>query len=342
MTRRPKIGMLTALIIFLIPATVWAQMPKSVTIGTPPPGTLLYGVGGGLAKVVSDAAPFQMTVQPYSGTSTYFPLVNDGEVDFAVVNAVDLGLAYQGPDRLKVGGRNPFPFTPNARLVMRGSLIMGSLVVRKDSPIKMLQDVRGKRVTGEYPAHLAVWYSVYASLANGGLTWNDVKVVPVPAVNDGIDALVQGRADVSMYAVGSAKIKEADATVGVRYLSLDCSPQGQERIKKAIPGYYLVILKAGSFTGIVEDTCVFAYDMYLVTHKALPNAVGHAAVKAIWENIDKLPPLHPNFNDWTRQRAVFPDVTIPYHPGAIKFYKEQGAWKAEMDQVQQKLLALNP
>jgi TRAP transporter TAXI family solute receptor len=219
---------------------------------------------------------------------------------------------------------------------------MGSLVVRKDSPLKSIHDVRGNRLTGEYPAHLAVWYTTFASLANGGLTWNDVKVVPVPAVNDGIDALVQGRADVSNHALGAAKMKEADAAVGVRYLSLDCSPLGDERIKKAIPGYYVALVKAGSSTGVVDDTCVYAYDLYLIAHKALPDGAVRATLKALWENIDKLPLLHPNFKDWTRERAVFPEVTIPYHPAAVQFYRELGLWKGGMDQVQQKLLTRNP
>jgi hypothetical protein len=38
---------------------------------------------------------------------------------------------------------------------------------------------------------------------------------------------------------------------------------------------------------------------------------------------------------------VDPDVTIPYHPGAISFYKEQKLWSAKMDEAQKKLLALN-
>ena len=318
------------------------QLPRSVTIGTAPPGTLVYAQGSGLAKVVSGAAPFQMVVQPHAGTSTHLPLVNNGELDFGVINAVDLGMAYQGPQRLKVGGRNPFPFSPNVRLVMRGSPLLGSPIVRKDSSIRSIHDVKGKRMTGEYPAHLAVWFGQFGSLANGGLTWDDVKVVPVPAVNDGVDALVQGRADVSMHALNSAKIREADAAVGIRHISLDCSPQGEERFRKAVPGYYTRWIKAGGAAAVVEDTCVNAYDIYLLSHKRATEQVVTTVLKAIWDNVDKLPPLHPVFREWTRERAVDPSVTVPYHPAAILFYKERGLWTGKMDEAQKKLLALNP
>jgi TRAP transporter TAXI family solute receptor len=318
------------------------QPPKSITVGANPAGTVFYAVASGLANVISGAAPFQAVVQPYTGTSTFLPLIDNGELDLGVVNAVDMGQAYQGPARLKIGGRNPFPHVPNARLLMRGSPLTASLVVRKDAPIKTVYDVKGKRVTGEYPAHLAVWTSVYGSLATGGLTWDDVKIVPVPAVNEGIDALVQGRADVSNHAVGSAKVKEADATVGVRYVSLDCSSQGEARIKKAVPGYYLTTLKSGSSTGIVGDTCVQSYDIYMVGHKALSSQAVQATLKALWDNVEKLPALHPQFKEWTRERAASDEVTIPYHPAAVQFYKEKGAWSAKMDEAQKRLLALNP
>ena len=268
-----------------------AQQPaKSVTIGTNPAGTVFYAVGGGLASVISGAAPFQAVIQPYTGTSTFLPLLDNGEIDFGIINAVEMNLAYQGPAKLKIGGKNPLPHVPNTRLIMRGSPLSVSLVVKKDSPIKTVYDVKGKRVTGEYPANIAIWYHIYTALAGAGMTWEDVKVVPVPAVNDGVDALVQGRADVSNHAIGAAKIKEADTSVGVRFLSLDCSAQGEARVRNAVRGYYLTTVKSGSSTGVVGDTCVLTYDIYLVGHKALPGQVVQATLKAVWDNIAKLPP----------------------------------------------------
>jgi TRAP transporter TAXI family solute receptor len=316
--------------------------PRSLTLGSNPPGTVFYALASGLAKVGSEGAPFVITVQPYSGTSTFLPLLNNGEVDFGINNAVDMALSYQGPERLKIGGRNPFQHTPNVRLVMRGSRLMTALLVRKDAAMKTIHDIRGKRLTGEYPAQLANWYNLYGFLAGAGMKWEDVKIVPVPAVNEGIDALVQGRADVSLSAVDAAKVREADAAVGVRHISLDCSADGEKRLRRAVPGYYPYWLKRGQATAIAEDTCVNAYDIYLTTHKAAPDGTVAALLKNIWDGIDKLGPLHPNFKDWTRQRAVDSEVTIPYHPAVQPFYKERAAWTATMDEVQRKLLALNP
>jgi len=318
------------------------KLPPSTTIGTNPAGTVFYAVSAGLAKVISGAGPMQSIVQPYTGSSTFMPLLDSGELDFGIINAVETNLGYQGPAKLKISGKNPLPHVPNTRLIMRGSPLTVSLVVKKDSPIKTLQDIKGKRVTGEYPANIAIWFHIYTQLANAGLTWDDVKIVPVPAVNDGVDALVQGRADVSNHAINAAKIKEADAAVGVRFLSLDCSAQGDARVRKAVPGYYLTTMKAGSGTGIIGDTCVLAYDIYWLGHKALSNEVVTHSLKAVWDNIDKLPPLNPQFQEWTRERAASADVTVPYHPAAVQFYREKNLWNAKMDETQKRLLAVNP
>jgi len=192
------------------------------------------------------------------------------------------------------------------------------------------------------PAHLAVWYNMFGHLASAGLTWNDVKIVPVPTVNDGVDALMQGRADVTQHALNSAKVREADAAIGVRHVSDDCSPEGDKRLRTAVPGYYPRRVKAGSVTAVLEDGCYVAYDTFFAAGKALPEAVVEAALKALWDNESQLAPIHPMLKEWTRDRAVGPDVTIPYHPGAIRFYKERGVWTPEMDEVQQRLLSANP
>ena len=105
-----------------------------------------------------------------------------------------------------------------------------------------------------------------------------------------------------------------------------------------MPGYYGRIVKPGEATAVVEDTCFIAYDTYLAAGKMVPDAVVEAALKVIWDNTDKLAPIHPLFKEWTRERAVDPEVTIPFHPGAVRFYKERGTWSAAMELAQQRLI----
>lgn len=313
-------------------------VPSSLNIGSNPSGTVFYALASGLAKVISDYAGIQAAVQPYAGTSTFMPLLNTGELEMGVVNAVDMAMAYRGPDKLKVGGRNPFQQVPNVRLVMRGSPLYIVEWVRKDSDIKTVADLKGRRVGGEYSAQLAVWFNQYGLISSCGITWNDVQVVPVPGVNEGIDALVQGRVEAAPHALDSAKVKEADAAVGLRGASICADDQGRKRLAEAVPGYYPVALKAGRSTGIITDTWAIGYDIYLATHKNLPDEAVYRVAKVLWEQNEKLRPIHPNFQEWTTDRAVDAGVTIPYHPGAIKLYKEKGAWSAQMDEVQTRLL----
>ena len=340
MSRFAWLTVTTVLLATMLALPSPAHAQKQVTLGANPPGTVFYTMASGLAKVASEG-PFQVVLQPYTGTSTFLPLVNTGEMEFGVNNAVDMALAHRGPS-FKIGGKNPFPHTPNARLVTRGAPFIVALLARKDSPINHVRDVKGKRFAGEYRAHLAVWYNMFGHLATAGYTWDDVQVVPVATINDGVDALVQGRLDVAEYSLNSAKVREADAQVGLKHVTNDCTPDGEKRLRQAVPGYYPVRVKKGEAVAVLDDICAIAYDVYITTAKSVPDGLVEAMLRAIWDNTEKLAPLHPFFKQWTRERMPTEEVTMPYHPGAIRFFKEKNVWTPAMEKVQQQLLSLNP
>ena len=69
--------LIAAIFAAALPGAATAQsLPRSVSVGTNPPGTVFYALASGLAKVVSGATPIQVSVQPYTGTSTFLPLNN--------------------------------------------------------------------------------------------------------------------------------------------------------------------------------------------------------------------------------------------------------------------------
>jgi len=318
------------------PATARAQ--KVVTIGSNPPGSVFHAVASGLVKLAGETGVARATVQPYAGSSTFLPLLESGELDFGVNTALDAALSYRGPT-FTVGGRNPFPHAPSMRLLMLGPRLTAAPLVRKDSPIRTMRDVRGKRVTGEYPASVSTWYTIFGSLQSAGLSWSDVQVVPVPGLPEGIDALVQRRADVSLFALNGAKVREADAAVGVRHLSLDCSPEGAGRVRAALPGYFVHPVKRGEAAAVVEDICAVAFHIYFTAGKGVTDDLAEALMRAMWDQGGRLASVHPIFKDWAHDRLPSLDVAVPYHPGAVRFLRSRGLWTADMERIQQQLLA---
>ena len=312
--------------------------PRALTIGTNPPGTVFYAIGSGIARVLTEYTGFRVVVRPYSGSSTFLPLLNAGELELGVVTGAEAPMAYRGPGGLRIGGHNPFQAAPNIRLLVRGGPLYLVEWARRDSPFRTVEDLRGRRVTGVYAAQLAAWFSTYALLISCGLTWNDVQVVAVSNVGEGIRALVVGRADAAVHSVGSADVQEADATIGLRGLSACGDERARRLLQEAVPGYYPARLKTGRSAGIVQDIWAVAFDIYLVTHKDLSEDVAYQVTKTLWEQNRKLWPLHSAFEEWATRRYVDPGVTIPYHPGAIRLYREKGAWTRRMEEVQARLL----
>lgn len=323
-----------ATIFFVTAFTCWgASMPRSFGLGTNPQGSLYYAAGSATAKVLTEHLKIPVRVQPHSGSSTFLPLINAGELELGLNNSNDVRLAYRGI--------KPFIPTPNLRLASVLFVLRVAPMVRANSGIRSLKDIRGKRVAGEYRAHLAVWYNSTSMMANAGLTWDDVKMVPTATVVTGAQALIEGRVDVAWFAIGAAKTREANAAIpgGIRFLSIDPSSEAVKRMQDVMGGTYALPVKKGSVVGVLEDIYVQAYDTYITTSTKLGDEAVAAVVKAMYNAEKDIKAAFRPLQSYSRKRMVKTNATIPYHSGAIKAYKELGLWTPQMDQVQARLLA---
>ncbi len=101
------------------------------------------------------------------------------------------------------------------------------------------------------------------------------------------------------------------------------------------------VFAAGSAVGIVEDTYLPSSDFDLSTRAKQPDEAVYTVVKTVWDGLEELRKVHPAFRLWTQERMADADITQPYHPAAIKFFKEKGVWTAEIDRVNASLLRSN-
>jgi TRAP-type uncharacterized transport system substrate-binding protein len=180
---------------------------------------------------------------------------------------------------------------------------------------------------------------MYVHLVGASLTWDDVKMVPFSGLNDSLNALMQGRIDATVYGIGAPRVREADARVGVRFITDDCSPEGKKRIVGAAPGYFTVNLKPGRLPAVRDNICVTSFVIYLLSSNKTPDSIVTAVLGAIWKDAAKLQKLHPGLRRWKRKTAVDKRATAPYHRAAIAFYKSVGAWNAAAEAANTKLLA---
>jgi len=79
---------------------------------------------------------------------------------------------------------------------------------------------------------------------------------------------------------------------------------------------------------------------YFVTvPKHMGDEAAYEVVKALWNYNQELGTAHPALKKWRRERMVSKNAFIPYHPGAIKLFREEGIWSKEMEELQSKLLS---
>jgi len=313
------------------------DIPKVMNMGTHGVGSLINAMGIGMGKVIGQHLDAQVRVQPGAGPAEWLPQTSTGEMHLGILNNYD---AVHG--RKATGGYEKALQNKGAPIMLLTSGTRNWLgpLVSGDSGIKTCADMKGKRIIVRYTGSAGVSAQGAAVAANCGLNPKDFRAVPVAGGPDkGVQAVMDGQADVSASgAVGMGIIAELDAKKGARFVSLDPSPAAWERFRKHFPASPRKVEPGPGRVGVKEPVTLAEYPFYLVAAEKLSEEAAYRIVKVLWEKNEELFPLHARLRAWVKTGYVDEDATIPYHPGAVRFYKEVGAWSAKMDAVQKKLL----
>lgn len=308
--------------------------PKLLNMATHGLGSLINALGTGLGTVLNKYVESETKVIPTTGPAEWLPQIATGEVHMGILNNYDaLHGRHATEGYAKALGGQGAPIM----LVTSGTDNLNAPLTHKDSGITSCADMKGKRVIDTYTASAGVDAQGKGAIANCGLQSGEYTSVAVPAPPPGVQAVTEGRADVTTSAaIGMGDVTELDAKKGARFLSLD--PDRWDEYTKHYPAELVKIEPGPNRIGIVEPTWMASYPFYLVAAENLPDDLVYGIVKTLWEKNEELFPLHPRLRDWNKEGFVDEHATIPYHPGAVKFYKEVGAWSDQMEQAQQRLL----
>jgi len=144
----------------------------------------------------------------------------------------------------------------------------------------------------------------------------------VPNVVRSADEFIAGNADMFSFAFGGPKVKEADATVGgIRALEID--DQGMAAARKIMPWGYLTQIGPGPiFTGVEKPMKVYSFDNVLITSAKTPDDFVYKVLDLMEKNKDDLVAVQPVLREFSAANG-YKQYNVPYHPGALKYFKER-------------------
>jgi TRAP transporter TAXI family solute receptor len=298
-------------LLLLLPAH--SALAQTYGIATMQPGTLNHTSGSAIAKVLKEKAGLNVLVQPTAGETTLIPMVGRAEADMGIANIAEVVNVTRG-----TGGATQ---QPELRLIGSIHALRVAYFVRKDSDMKTIADLKGKRVTVGYSAMRTIDVLVGAMFATGGFSHADVKPVLVPNVVRGADDFLSGSADTFMFAFGAPKVREVDATVGgIR--ALEIPEAGMAAARKIFEYGYLSEVSPGPvFVGVPQKMKVYSYDNMLFTNAKVKDEIVYKIIETLDKNAADVVAIQPAMRGFSAA-GLYKKYAIPYHSGALKYFKD--------------------
>ncbi|ASJ08804.1 C4-dicarboxylate ABC transporter substrate-binding protein [Thermococcus siculi] len=194
-------------------------------------------------------------------------------------------------------------------------------VVKADSPITSLQDLKGRKVAvGAAGSGTAV--AAQQILEAAGV-WDDVDKVYLK-FSEAAQQLKLGQIDAAVIVSGAPTpaIDQIAVQTPVRVL-----PIGDDILQKLKnSGYIFYVsqtLPKDTYNGMTEDTPTLAVKAILVVSADVPDDVVYAMTKLLFDHVDELRQVHAKAQYISFDTAL-DGMSIPLHPGAIKYYEEKG------------------
>jgi len=310
---------LILLVMVMLAFPLSASAKDMISIGTAPAGGAWYGIGGALADVITKNVPGVTAVAEVTGAAIE-------NVKLLGTHKIDIGFTISTIGKLGYDGKPPFKEKYTNLRTLASSIQTGFLqvVVLKGSGLTTVDQLKGKRVAVGPPGHgsLKQLQEIFGIM---GFGFKDISPVYLQ-YDQSLTALGDRKVDAAvMYmAPPSPAIKEFSLTNDINLLELTAAHQ--DALMKKYGHYVAKSIRAGTYKGVDRDIRTVGTANVLLIDAALDDGLVYQITKAMFENIDKVRAGHPSAKAFSLEDAT-QGSTVPFHPGAIRYYKEKGVWK---------------
>ncbi len=275
-----------------------------------------YPFGGAMARIWNTKIPgMNVTAQTTGASAENVRLINKKEVELALVQSDTLDFAYNAKEAFKekLTGMQ-------AVAVLYPEIIQ--VVVAADSPVKSFADLKGLKVGVGAPgsgteANFRQLLDVY------GMSKEDLKANYL-SFSESAEQFKDKHIDAFIVTAGlpNAAILDISTQNNIRLLNI--APDMVEKLSARYPFLSAATVPASTYKGLNADVKTVAVNAVLIASSQLNANVVYQLTKALFENQKELAEAHAKGAELTLQTAV-KGVSIPFHPGAVKYYKEKKA-----------------
>lgn len=315
-----RIRMLATAMLALALGAGIALAQQSLSIATGGTGGVYYPTGGAYAELINEHLEGYTAAAEVTGASVENAgLIARGDSDIALALADTVYQAYTGT--VNFGGDGQPPQLPNLRALGSAYPNAIQLVTLEDTGIESISDLEGHRVSVGAPGS-GTEVSARAVMEANGVTYDDIEEQRLN-FNETAAALRDGDIDAGFWSVGppTSSILDLATTRDIDLVSIEGDELENGLAASDVFAPYT--LPGGTYQGVEEDTQTIGTPNVILVAAEMDEQLAYDFLDALYNNIDDVIAVHPSAENTTPQFAL-EATPIPLHPGAVRWYEENG------------------
>jgi TRAP transporter TAXI family solute receptor len=306
-----------AAVLLLAALNPGASAATQLSIATGGTGGVYYPYGGALANILTEGLEdTNVTAEVTAASVDNMLLIESGDSDIAFV----LGDTAYDADQ----GNDPFENAIPGRALATLYYNYTQIVATADSGINSVADLAGKRVSVGAPGSGTEIIADRVMTAAGIDPQEGIEREQL-GVAESAGAMKDGKVDAFFWSGGlpTAAITDLAATPN---MSIKLVPHAD--VTEALQAEYGAVystatIPAETYPGQTEPADVVVVPNVLVVNESMDEQLAYDITKLLFESQPELAAAHPAANELTLENAT-QNSPIPYHPGALRYYEEQG------------------
>lgn len=298
-------------------ADVFALSAKRITVATGGIGSIYFAVGGGIAKTLTKYSGQETVAEITAGPADNCELVASKRSDLGLVTADTAYNAFRGTGAFE---GNPVPIRVLTALYPNYTHV----VTLENKGISKIQDLAGKQVAISIPGSTTHTTALRLFEAAGINRESGIKIVNMPS-SESPRALRDGRIDAYIWSGGvpAASLSDLIRTPGLTVSLISHGTLIPLMNAKHGPVYYASTIPREVYPNMTEAVIVCAVLNLIICHRDMDARAAYNTLKIIFDHLREIHPVHAQAREISLQVGASLN-SIPYHPGAKKFFEERG------------------